>query len=327
MNPEDIEAVLLLPRLKIQNANCVSSPLTWGFPPPSAFTGFGHLLERKLRDQDRNLRVLGVGIVCHGFEAQVFQPPGKRTQVFRLTRNPVDHTGTSAALVEEGRAHFEASLLLAISGPGCPSREIEQAELAAEALRLAEGLRLAGGSVLPHPQRDRHPPRWLEWPEDHDSQASAFRKLRRRLLPGFALVSRADLLAAHLAELQAQAPGTAPDALDALLDLCSLTIGPVADPDTGKTEWRARRARDGWLVPLPVGYAAISPLYEPGQVRNARDPAVPFRFVESVLSLGQWIGPHRIQLMHHLLWEHEAQPEAGLYRLHNAYCPPSNAVA
>ena len=44
MKPERFEAVLLLPRLRVQNANAISSPLTWGFPPPSAFTGFAHAL-------------------------------------------------------------------------------------------------------------------------------------------------------------------------------------------------------------------------------------------------------------------------------------------
>lgn len=43
----DISALILLPRLKVQNANAISGPLTWGFPSPTAFTGFVHALERK----------------------------------------------------------------------------------------------------------------------------------------------------------------------------------------------------------------------------------------------------------------------------------------
>ncbi|MBL8120789.1 MAG: hypothetical protein JNJ78_24930, partial [Anaerolineae bacterium] len=56
----------------------------------------------------------GVGIICHHFEPQVFQPPGRRTQVFRLTRNPVGKDGGTLALVEEGRAHMEVSLVIAV---------------------------------------------------------------------------------------------------------------------------------------------------------------------------------------------------------------------
>ncbi len=48
MSVTDPEALLLLPRLSIQNANAISSPLTWGFPSPGAFTGFVHALQRRV---------------------------------------------------------------------------------------------------------------------------------------------------------------------------------------------------------------------------------------------------------------------------------------
>ena len=37
--PALCKAVLVLPRIRVQNANAISSPLTWGFPAVSAFTG------------------------------------------------------------------------------------------------------------------------------------------------------------------------------------------------------------------------------------------------------------------------------------------------
>ena len=43
----DVFALVLLPHLKVQNANAISGPLTWGFPSPTAFAGFVHALERK----------------------------------------------------------------------------------------------------------------------------------------------------------------------------------------------------------------------------------------------------------------------------------------
>ncbi len=36
------DAILILPKLAIQNANCISSPLTWGFPSIAAVLGFVH---------------------------------------------------------------------------------------------------------------------------------------------------------------------------------------------------------------------------------------------------------------------------------------------
>ena len=325
MKPERIEAVLLLPRLRVQNANAISSPLTWGFPPPSAFTGFVHALQRRLNAQGQGLRFGSVGIVCHQFEPQIYRPPGRYTQVFSLTRNPLDKDGNTPAIVEEGRTHLEVSLLITVLGDDLPSSEEESKALAAEVLHHAEGMRLAGGSILPQPQRSKHPALWMDWPETKQEQNSVFAKLRPRLAPGFVLLSRAQLLADHLAQMQqtdAQAL-----ALDALLDLCALHHTPPEDKPSEETTssadgdeakgWRVFRRKPGWLVPLPVGYAAISPLYAPGEVKNARDNDTPFRFVESVLSLGEWVGPHRIKNLHDLLWRHHAQPEAGLYVTHN----------
>src|SRR5438067_10042810 len=104
-------ALVLLSRLQVRNANAISSPLTWGFPSPSAFGGLIHALGRKFAHRLTN-KFSGVGVVCHAFAAQIAQPAGKRTQVFCLTRNPVDKDGTTTALVEEGRAHLEISLIL-----------------------------------------------------------------------------------------------------------------------------------------------------------------------------------------------------------------------
>lgn len=339
MKPERFEAVLLLPRLRVQNANAISSPLTWGFPPPSAFTGFTHALQRRLNSQGLDLRFGSVGIACHQFEPQTFQPPGRYTQVFNLTRNPLDKDGNTQAIVEEGRTHLEVSLIITVSGDDCPLNDEQCTALAANVLHQAEGMRLAGGSILPNPRRGKHPARWMDWPTNREGQSSAFAQLRRHLAPGFVLVSRSQLLADHVTAMQSvRSEATA---LDALLDLCALHYTPptpvaakadlafsevgtdasgrdaVDDSALATKDWTVSRRKPGWLVPLPVGYAAISPLYAPGQVKNARDNHTPFRFVESVLSLGEWVGPHRIQALHDLLWRHHAQPEEGLYVTHN----------
>jgi CRISPR-associated protein Csy2 len=338
MKPERFEAVLLLPRLRVQNANAISSPLTWGFPPPSAFTGFAHALQRRLNSQGLDLRFGSVGIACHQFEPQTFQPPGRYTQVFNLTRNPLDKDGNTQAIVEEGRTHMEVSLLITVSGDDCPLNEAQCKALAAKVLHQAEGMRLAGGSILHNPRRGKHPAQWIDWPTNREGQTSAFAQLRRHLAPGFVLVSRAQLLADHVSALQKERADST--ALDALLDLCALHYTPPtlttadAEIDTGEgdesadvqavnlptvasKDWTVSRRKPGWLVPLPVGYAAISQLYAPGEVKNARDNDTAFRFVESVLSLGEWVGPHRIKNLHDLLWRHHAQPEAGLYVTHN----------
>ncbi len=306
--------LLRLPRLRVQNANAITGPLSWGFPAPTAFTGFVHALERRLSGRLAE-GFGGVGIVCHGFAAQASQPAGRHHQVFHLTRNPVGKDGGAPALIEEARAHLEITLLIAV-------RDVLDEEdgkaLAQAAFAQALGMRLAGGSILPAPPGKRYGPGWHTLPENLQGQREVFLKLRRPLLPGSALVQREDLLRGRLAEMQAEHAATA---LDALLDLCRLNIepDPPASEDAETTEWHIHKRRPGWLVPLPVGYAGISELYPPGQVANARDGETPFRFVEALYSLGEWVSPHRIETPGSLLWHTEADTEVGLYRCVNRY--------
>ena len=164
-------------------------------------------------------------------------------------------------------------------------------------------------------------------------QEKEFRQWRRHWLPGFALVGRDDLLAQRLQDLRAT---TQPDAtlLNAWLHAARFNYEPVA-PDSGtpavdgKVQWADpwRPKGSGWMVPIPVGYAALTPPHGPGTVRNARDTRVPLRFVESVYSLGEWISPHRLSHLDQLLWHAEAQAEVeagaapALYRCRNGYQP------
>lgn len=59
-----INHLLVLPRLRIQNANTISSPMTWGFPSMSAFVGVQQVLERNLPD-DIKLVFNEIGVPSH----------------------------------------------------------------------------------------------------------------------------------------------------------------------------------------------------------------------------------------------------------------------
>lgn len=313
-----LSGLILLPRLRVQNVNAISGPLSWGFPSPTAFTGFVHALQRKLQQSGQlSDSFSGVGIICHHFEPQVSQPAGRRHKVFCLSRNPVGKDGGAPATIEEGRAHMEISLLIGVRDY-CSDSEGQY--LAEDLQQAAYGMRLAGGSPLYRPGQ-RHAASWHPVAGNLNDDSATFRRLRRRLLPGFALVQRDDLLKTHLAEMRQTAPDST--ALDALLDLSRLNFEPIVTPasETGKpatVDWQIRK-KPGWLVPLPMGYAGISDLYAPGQVANTRDASTPFRFVESLYSLGEWVSPHRLQCFEQLLWTQEADAEMGLYRCRNRH--------
>lgn len=198
--------LLVLPHLQVQNANAVSSPLTHGFPSMTALLGLMWALERKARAAGLDVAFNAVGAVCHDHQEQVTD--GGFVKAFRLTRNPVGKDGKTAAIIEEGRIHLDLSLLLAVhSDRWLHDPQIREAE-SAQVTELLAGMRIAGGSLtLPaQPWRHRYRPWSLDLSGTEDDCIVQFRKARMRLLPGFALVARDDLLDTRLSELQADTP-------------------------------------------------------------------------------------------------------------------------
>lgn len=322
----DFKHVLVLPHLKIQNANAISSPLTHGFPSMTAFLGLMWAMERKTRAAGLDLAFKAVGVICHAYQEQVTDDGF--VHAFRLTRNPVLKDGRTAAIVEEGRIHLEISLVLAVHSPRWIREPETQGADVATVVTCLGGTRVAGGSVLAldRPQRLREHPWVVDLTGDDNDQAVAFAQLRRRLLPGFALVSRDDQLEARFSELQAA--DSAVTRLDAWLSLSRINWhyqpGQEGGKDSGKGAWESDRRGQGWIVPIPVGYGALGDLQAPGTVANARDAATPFRFVESLYAIGEWVSPHRLQTPQQLLWYADSRPDEGLYRCRNDYRAPAD---
>lgn len=328
--------LLLIPHLQVQNANAISSPMTWGFPSITAFIGLMHALERKL-GADSGLEFCGVGVVCHHFEAQTHKG---YLHSFCLSRNPVLKNGSTAAITEEGRIHLDISLVfdVNVSGGSLDADATVLQQYADTVAHTLAGMRIAGGSVIashrPLSRRALQPHLQFLAQDDEDTAGKykQFAQLSQRLLPGFALVSRDDVLQTHLATLRAgHSDPASVTALDAWLDLSrinyravqQITEGTEApqDPHNPTTVWQ-RDERAGWLVPIPVGYAALSALHPAGSVAQARDNHTPVRFVESVYSIGQWISPRRLKNIEQIIWYLGGDPETGLYRCINQYISP-----
>lgn len=322
MNQDDFTHLVVLPHLRVHNANAISSPLTHGFPSITAFLGLMWALERKTRATGLDLAFNAVGVVCHDHDEQTTQ--GGFVKSFRLTRNPVGKDGGTAAIVEEGRIHLDLSLVLAVYaenwGEDAQCRDLQTI------VELVQDMRIAGGTLLPpaQPQTSRHRPWIADFTGGNaDDRAAEFRKLRTRLLPGSALVARDDLIDQRLRALQASNPRAT--RLDAWLSLSRVNWHYAAEAENGKGAWQHDRTGAGWIVPIPVGYGALGELHAAGSVPNARDATTPFRFVESLYSVGEWIGPHRLHSPLDLLWYADSQPNQGLYRCRNDYRATTNA--
>lgn len=289
--------LMLIPRLRVQNVNCVSGPLTWGFPAVFAFTGFIHALSRSL---ENGIKLDGAGISSHKFEPQVHR--NKDGYVFCQQKSPLGKDEEEAPIIEEGRAHITVSIVTAVYG----SIEDKEAFLA-EVLEKIGSMRLAGGSIFIDAVKNQ--PILYEYTGIAEDDDKRFVKLRKKLLPGFVLMDRGDYLLKYLMEIRETNPET--NILDALIDFAGIKYKAERDVE-GNVAWNYV-SKKGWLVPIPVGFSAISPLYPAGEVKNVRDASVPFRFVEAAYSLGEWLNPLKLEKASDFIWFHKAEPEKGLY--------------
>lgn len=315
-----IDHLLVLPRLHVQNANALSSPQTHGFPAITAFIGLMWALQRKTTAAGLDLRFQAIGVVCHEFAEQVTDSGFVRA--FCLTRNPVGKDGSTAAIVEEGRIHLEISLVLAVTSAQLDAHNLDDGStanaIAAQVRTLLDSLRIAGGSLIPsRAPAARQQPFFVHLNDDQTDRALHFDNARLRLLPGFALVGRDDLLEERLQALRANAPQAS--RLDAWLSLSRINWRYRGASGEERAGWEHDRQSLGWVVPIPVGYATLSGPHAPGSVGNARDTQTPFSFVESLYSVGQWLSPHRLHSPQQLLWYPQHVEDSGLFRCRNDY--------
>lgn len=295
---------LLLPHLTIQNANAISSPLTWGFPSITAFLGAAHALERKINEL-YSVKFEGVGVICHDFVPQTYRPEGKSERYFCLARQPLDKDGSTKSIVEEGRAHLEISLLIQVN-----DRDLKKDDRQAcldLITSLLPAMRIAGGSVFLSRSK-RHQVEFGSWPEEDAHEDH--RRLRNKLLPGFVLISQHQQFELFYQTLKTERPDC--HRVDALIEMCSLRSAYQFHEIESKSGWQFIPRQGGWLVPISVGYSTISPLYAAGEMKGCRDQHYSAAFVEAVYSMGEWKSPHRISQVEEILWRYQHN-ESGLY--------------
>ena len=294
-----MSTLIILPHLRVENANAISG-LTYGFPAITHFLGFTHALSRKVQ-QSHGLTFTGCGVICHQHQIQAHQANERGDHYFALTRIPLTKEAKTAPFNEEGRMHMTVTLFIECQG-SIAHGEAGAEELAQHLQSLCLTQRLAGGTVI-----SMKPVRVMALPESTHEQESFTRREMYRALPGFALVDRSELLAQRFAERQAQDPQA--EMLDAWLDFAAMTYrAQRREDDAADWQYQPKPAK-GYLVPLIVGYTAISPLYAPGEVAKTRDPTQPFRFAEAAYGVGEWRSPHRLTDIHQLFWRYPNSSE------------------
>ncbi|MBW5432902.1 type I-F CRISPR-associated protein Csy2 [Vibrio cholerae] len=289
--------VLILPHLKIHNANALSSPFTVGFPAMTAWLGFVHALERKLSQAGlSDLMLHSTAVVSHRCDVQTHKGEGDFVHSIIGTANPLDKDGSRSAFIEEARCHLDVSLVIEWSGN---EEQVQQPEFTLQLQAVIATMKVAGGDVLSFGK-----PSVKSVITQEDTA-----QVLRQLMPGYVLIERRDLM------IDAMQQGD--DAIDALLGY--LTVDHHCEQlEDQSVVWHSQRKTSGWIVPIATGFQGISPL---GEAKNQRDPSVPHRFAESVVTLGEFVMAYKIKHLDDILWQYHPDLENDLY-----LCQQVNAI-
>ncbi|MCY9843448.1 type I-F CRISPR-associated protein Csy2 [Vibrio caribbeanicus] len=281
---------LVLKNIRISNANAIAG-FTYGFPAVTHFLGYVHALSRKLQ-KSHGIRLDDVGIMCHQHQVHAYRENQYEPFSFALTRNPLTKEGKTAPINEEGRMHLTVSLVINASGINTVDEHVRDEQCLA-IKELAERHKLAGGQVISIESCKL-------------AKSHCHKVLLRRLLPGFVLRERSDLLA--------EKNEKSGNSLENWLEFSALKFAATDEPvdeteENGKVKWEKVVKPKGYLVPIQIGYKQIAPTYSAGEVANARDNQTPMSFVEPVHSIAEWIGaPSKLESIQEIMWRYNYQP-------------------
>lgn len=269
-------------KVQICDANAISSPITYGMPAVTGFTGAFHALSRTLMTSEpfANVSLGGVLLACYDCTPKVYRSSRYRDFTFTQTRNPLKKDGKTAAIVEEGKCNLLMSFLVEVFADDLLSDE-KIADLNTYLTTALYQQRIAGGSVM----------------SVANVQFFEFNQIDNvlpLLMPAFVLMDASDDFRQLIDIAKLKNPDSTP--LDVLLDVCTLYHIPEYDIN-GNTHWHTKSIKTGhgWLVPMPMGYQAISEKFDAGQMANVRNPEYPSQYVETIYGLGKWVYPHHLK--------------------------------
>lgn len=299
-----IKQYLMIPHLQIQNANAASSPYTVGFPAMTAWLGMVHALQRRIQQTEdlQDIRLPRVAVICHVCDWQVFNEKGNFYGSLIGTANPLKKSRKTGEFerppfVEEARCHLEISLLVELAGMQGSLKEIFEESVRRELPRL----KAAGGDIV---LRHGESLAWQVVSVDHDEERD-IRRLKARLMPGYAIIERQDLLHHESGK----------DALDSLLSAMQVQYTANRDVEGAFIGWqRSKAVADGWLVPLAVGFRDLSGNLS---VKEQRSYEYEHHFVEPLVTVGEFVMPYRCESIQEMMWEYNYDGTEGLYLCRN----------
>ena len=284
---------LLISHISIQNANAMSSPYTIGFPAMTAWLGAVHALQRSIQKKGFNeVLFTQTAVACHTFNLQTYRGKGDYVNSIIGTANPLKKKGKDfdrPPFIEEARCHLDISLIIEITGISGDNERGFSAGIREQLYKM----KMAGGDILSYKGVE------LVFVDiDDDMQ---IKKLKRKLMPGYVLIERRDLMSNSM--------GTNQDALSKMLDYIKVTHNSSND-DNGNLSWSTKRKEPGWIVPIAVGFKGISEICK---AQNQRDENTEHRFAESIVTLGEFKMPYRFTNIDDMMWSYSVDLENDLY--------------
>ncbi len=295
---------LKIPHLSIHNANALSSPLTIGFPAITSWLGAMHALERHLRQQPDldSVRLTQLAVSCHDFHLHTHKGRGDFVHSIIGTSNPLEKTGSRPAFIEEARCDLRVTLLMEVTGAIIKSSDV-RAALVKACDQYVMRMKFASGDVMSV--------KACQWVSiDGEDDRADHRHIARELMLGNVLVEARDVMAKAMEENPEK------DAITILLDHLAIQHEATPHEHNDGAQWSSSRLGDhGWLVPISVGFQALSPVTDP--ILNQRDDVTPHCFAESILTLGRFVMPHRCESLSSLFWSYHVDEAQGLYLCRN----------
>jgi CRISPR-associated protein Csy2 len=250
---------LVIPRIRVQNAN--AQPAWWMIAPPpmTAYAGFSHALALALGWG----KCLGFGVVHHDiqflgeFEGEgTFLPHQFRAASFIDKGDYSDKNKYALSSQPTARCHLTVSLVIKYD-------EDDGVDLESAFPRFMRGARLAGGTIVDHGKASLQ-----------DSMEAVIKHLKT----GHAIFERQDLMVMQEGER---------DMLDVVLRLTDPQLRFEARnklPSADREKPDEEEDSHSWLMPSTLGYLAISPFQNRKNVRGD----LPHAFAEPLVGMVQY---------------------------------------
>lgn len=282
-----MKKILFFPQMRVINANARSSFCTIGVPGIPSWCGFMHALERQLKENEHAISLNKIAVVCHKIKLHTYKGDNRYESSIINTANPPKKDGSPSSFIVEARCNLTLSILIEYENYS----EIEKKTLTNTIDQLVMAiLKFAGGDIIKN-----QPSELLDIDDDIKE-----RKLINRLMPGYCLIERKELIKDSMTNNQ--------DTLDILLDHLKTTYQCTLIND--EAHWYGTRKTKGWIVPISVGYHGVTEL---NRAINQRDYQIPHLFAESIITLGEYVMSYRIPSLDRILWHYHVDQENKLY--------------